>query len=94
LLNPGALEESRIHLQRLRSVERATVAIAPVADSDNVVDVIVTIMEEPTRRYGIGGGVSYGPLRMSYAAPLSRRDSDARWRDRIARFQVSFGVDF
>lgn len=55
-LNPDALEESRIHLARLPSVERATVAIAPVPDAENVVDVIVTITEEPTRRYGVGGG--------------------------------------
>src|SRR5262245_17364319 len=55
-LNPEALDASRIHLERLPSVERATVAIQPVPDSDNVVDVIVTITEEPTRRYGIGGG--------------------------------------
>ena len=55
-LNPVALEESRIHLERLPSVERATYMVAPVPDSENVVDVIVTITEEPTRRYGIGGG--------------------------------------
>ena len=55
-LNPAALEESRIHLERLPSVENATVMVAPVPDSENVVDVIVTIAEEPTRRYGIGGG--------------------------------------
>ena len=55
-LNPAALEESRIHLERLPSVERATVVVAPVPDSENVVDVIVTITEEPTRRYGVGGG--------------------------------------
>ena len=55
-LNPAALEESRIYLERLPSVERAAVAIAPVPDSENVVDVIVTITEEPTRRYGVGGG--------------------------------------
>jgi outer membrane protein insertion porin family len=55
-LNPAALEESRIHLERLPSVESATVVVAPVPDSENVVDVIVTITEEPTRRYGIGGG--------------------------------------
>jgi outer membrane protein insertion porin family len=55
-LNPSALEESRIHLERLPSVERATVAVAPVPDSENVVDVIVTIMEEPTRRWNVGGG--------------------------------------
>ena len=55
-LNPTALEESRIHLERLPSVERATVAVAPVPDSENVVDVVVTIMEEPTRRWNVGGG--------------------------------------
>ena len=55
-LNPDAIEASRIHLERLPSVERAAIAIQPVPDSDNVVDVIVTITEEPTRRYGIGGG--------------------------------------
>src|SRR5688572_27903385 len=54
-LNPNALEESRIHLERLPSVERATIAVAPVPDSENVVDVIVTITEEPTRRYRAGG---------------------------------------
>ena len=55
-LNPAALEESRIHLERLPSVENATVVVTAVPDSENVVDVIVTITEEPTRRYGIGGG--------------------------------------
>jgi outer membrane protein insertion porin family len=55
-LNPGALDESRIHLERLPSVERATLAVVPVPASENVVDVIVTITEEPTRRYGVGGG--------------------------------------
>jgi outer membrane protein insertion porin family len=55
-LNTNDLEESRIHLERLPSVEQATVAVTPVPDSENVVDVVVTITEEPTRRYGIGGG--------------------------------------
>src|SRR5688572_6022229 len=55
-LNPDALEESRIHLERLPSVERATLAVVPVPESENVVDVIATITEEPTRRYGVGGG--------------------------------------
>jgi outer membrane protein insertion porin family len=55
-LDPANLEESRIHLERLPSVERATVALAPVPASENVVDVIVTITEEPTRRYGVGAG--------------------------------------
>jgi outer membrane protein insertion porin family len=55
-LDPGALEESRIHLERLPSVERARLAVAPVPGAENVVDVIVTITEEPTRRYGVGGG--------------------------------------
>jgi outer membrane protein insertion porin family len=55
-LNADAIEASRLHLERLPSVERAAVAIQPVPDSDNVVDVIVTITEEPTRRYGVGGG--------------------------------------
>lgn len=55
-LNPDAVEASRIHLERLPSVERAAIAIQPVPDAENVVDVIVTITEEPTRRYGLGGG--------------------------------------
>ena len=55
-LNPEAIEASRIQLERLPSVERAAIAIQPVPDSDNVVDVVVTITEEPTRRYGAGGG--------------------------------------
>jgi outer membrane protein insertion porin family len=55
-LNPAALEESRIHLERLPSVERAAFAVAPVTGTENLVDVIVTITEEPTRRYGVGGG--------------------------------------
>jgi outer membrane protein insertion porin family len=55
-LNPQAIEASRLHLERLPSVERATIAIEPVPETDNVVDVIVTITEEPTRRYGVGGG--------------------------------------
>jgi len=55
-LNPSALEQSRIHLERLPSVESATVVVAPVPDTENVVDVVVTIVEEPTRRYGVGGG--------------------------------------
>jgi outer membrane protein insertion porin family len=55
-LNPAALEESRIHLERLPSVERARIAVIPVPGSENVVDVIVTITEEPTRRYSVGGG--------------------------------------
>ena len=55
-LNPAALDESRIHLERLPSVARATLAVVPVPESENVVDVSVTITEEPTRRYGVGGG--------------------------------------
>src|SRR5688572_24758169 len=55
-LSTVALEESRIHLERLPSVERATLAVAPVPSAENVVDVIVTIEEAPTRRYGLGGG--------------------------------------
>jgi outer membrane protein insertion porin family len=55
-LSPAAIEESRVHLERLPSVERATIAVAQVPGSDNVADVIVTITEEPTRRYGVGGG--------------------------------------
>ena len=55
-LNPAALEESRIHLERLPSVERAALAVAPVPGTENIVDVIVTITEAPTRRYGVGGG--------------------------------------
>jgi outer membrane protein insertion porin family len=55
-LRTDALVESRIHLERLPSVERATLAVAPVPNADNVVDVIVTIEEAPTRRYGVGGG--------------------------------------
>ena len=55
-LDPSALEESRLHLERLPSVERAAIAVAPVPGSDNTVDVIVTITEAPTRRYGVGGG--------------------------------------
>src|SRR5688572_32799710 len=54
-LNPEAIEASRIHLERLPSVERAAIAIQPVPDAGEVVDVIVTITEEPTRRYGVGG---------------------------------------
>ena len=57
-LDPAALEESRIYLERLPSVERATLAVAPVPDAENIVDVIVTITEDPTRRYGAGGGYS------------------------------------
>ena len=55
-LSAAALEESRIHLERLPSVERATLAVTLVPGSENVVDVVVTIVEEPTRRYGVGGG--------------------------------------
>ncbi len=55
-LSPAALEESRIHLERLPSVDRAAFAVAPVPSTDNIVDVIVTIEEAPTRRYGVGGG--------------------------------------
>lgn len=55
-LNPAALDESRIHLERLPSVAGATLLVVPVPESENVVDVIVTITEEPTRRYGVGGG--------------------------------------
>ncbi len=55
-LSTAALEESRLHLERLPSVDRATIAVTPVPSSENVVDVIVTIEEEPTRRYGLGGG--------------------------------------
>ncbi len=55
-LDPGALEASRIQLERLPAVQRATLAVAAVPGTENIVDVIVTITEEPTRRYGIGGG--------------------------------------
>ncbi|HSC16109.1 MAG TPA: POTRA domain-containing protein, partial [Gammaproteobacteria bacterium] len=55
-LNPAALDESRIHLERLPSVAGATLLVVPVPESENVVDVVVTITEEPTRRYGVGGG--------------------------------------
>ena len=57
-LDPAALEESRLYLERLPSVERATLVVAPVPGAENVVDVIVTITEAPTRRYGVGGGYS------------------------------------
>ncbi len=55
-LDPAALEESRVYLERLPSVERATLTVEAVPDAENVVDVIVSIIEAPTRRYGIGGG--------------------------------------
>jgi outer membrane protein insertion porin family len=55
-LNPAALDESRIHLERLPSVAAATLVVVPVPESENLVDIIVTITEEPTRRYGVGGG--------------------------------------
>lgn len=55
-LNPAALEASRVHLERLPSVERAMLTVTPVPDAENVVDILVTITEEPTRRYGVGGG--------------------------------------
>jgi outer membrane protein insertion porin family len=38
----------------------------------------------------------FGTVRLSYAAPLNASDGngDAMLRDRVERFQVSFGVDF
>jgi outer membrane protein assembly factor BamA len=38
----------------------------------------------------------FGTVRLSYAVPLrsSEDNADAMLRDRVERFQVSFGVDF
>ena len=57
-INTVELEKSRLRLERLPYVERAQVALRPVKDAPDQVDVLITITDAPARRYGGGGGYS------------------------------------
>jgi outer membrane protein insertion porin family len=55
-LDVVALEQSLRRLERLPYVETARVALRPAPDVPDLVDIVVTITEEPARRYGGGAG--------------------------------------
>jgi outer membrane protein insertion porin family len=55
-LDVVALEQSIRRLERLPYVESARVALRPVPDVPDLVDVVVAITETPARRYGGGAG--------------------------------------
>ena len=57
-LNTAALDESLRRLRGLRFVESVDARIVPVPGSPNVVDIVLTVVEAPARRYGGGGGWS------------------------------------
>jgi len=57
-INTAELEQSRLRLERLPYVEHAQVALIPVQDAPDQVDVLITITEAPARRYMGGGGYS------------------------------------
>ena len=58
VIDTGALEKSRLRLERLPYVERAQVSQRPVKDAPDQVDVIITITEVPARQYRVGGAFS------------------------------------
>jgi outer membrane protein insertion porin family len=55
-LDVVALEQSLRRLERLPYVDSVRVALRPVSDAPDLVDVVVTISEAPARRYGGGAG--------------------------------------
>jgi outer membrane protein insertion porin family len=55
-LDVVALEQSLRRLERLPYVDSARVALRPVPDVPDLVDVVITITEMPARRYGGGAG--------------------------------------
>ena len=55
-LDVVALQQSLRRLERLPYVEDVRVALRPVPDAPDLVDVVVTITEAPARRYGGGAG--------------------------------------
>jgi outer membrane protein insertion porin family len=57
-VNTVELERSRQRLERLPFVASARVALRPVDDTPDVVDVVISIEEAPAHRYGGGGGYS------------------------------------
>ena len=57
-LNTVALEQSRLRLEQLAYIERAQVALKPLEDTRDQVDILITITEAPARRYGGGGAYS------------------------------------
>ena len=57
-LNTVALEQSRLRLERLPYVERASVTRRPVKGAPDQVDLLITITEAPARFSGGGGAYS------------------------------------
>src|SRR5690606_25520616 len=57
-LNTAALDESLRRLRALRFVDSVGANLRPVPGSPDVVDVVLTVVEAPARRYGGGGGWS------------------------------------
>ena len=55
-LNSIELERSRLRLESLPHIDSAEIEIEPVPGEGGLVDVIVDMVELPTRRYGGGGG--------------------------------------
>ena len=58
VLNTVELERSRQRLERLPFVASAHIALRPVDDTPDVVDVVISVEEAPAHRYGGGGGYS------------------------------------
>jgi outer membrane protein insertion porin family len=57
-VNTVELERSRQRLERLPFVASAHIALRPVGDTPDVVDIVISIEEAPAHRYGGGGGYS------------------------------------
>lgn len=57
-LNTAALDESLRRIGALRFVEGVEASIRPVPGTPDLVDVVLTVTEAPSRRYGGGGGWS------------------------------------
>jgi outer membrane protein insertion porin family len=66
-LNTVALDQSLRRLMRLPYVASAQAKLAPVPGEPDVVDVIVTIVQSPARRYGGGGGYTPSELASLHA---------------------------
>ena len=58
MLNTAALDESLRRLRSLGFVDRVDARLRPVPGSPDVVDIVLTVTEAPSRRYGGGGGWS------------------------------------
>ncbi len=56
MLNPTLLESSRRRLEQLAYIRQADIETRRVPGMDDTVDVIVTITQQPARRWQIGGG--------------------------------------